>query len=295
MLAVHPFRGNDGKNYRNRNSSNSNVIVNGIPVSTQDKKENKETELQALENGMPVICVQSYGKGRSMAFMSDSAGGWGIDYQMQWGPQPNTNDYYEQFWTNTIRWLAENSMAKHRLKLIGNTDAISYKPGGTVKLRAQILAPTDPEEMAVNKVVARLLTKDSSNVDLAFDADRNEFIGELKLPDVIEGDEVGIEFRAIDPESQLIGKDVAKIRLLKFSKEYNDPTPDTTLMADLARVTEGKVLENTDDLLALLNRKVEDEKDKRQYNVPLWDSTWMWALIVFLFSVEWLLRRLVRY
>ena len=77
----------------------------------------------------PFIAVQDYGKGRTMAFLSDAAGGWGDGgYQGYWGPKmladalgtkapeglastidPATapsNEFYNRFWVNTIRWLA---------------------------------------------------------------------------------------------------------------------------------------------------------------------------------------------
>ncbi|MEO7319052.1 MAG: glutamine amidotransferase, partial [Chthoniobacteraceae bacterium] len=34
----------------------------------------------------PIIAVQEYGRGRTMAFLSDPAGGWGQEYQGVWGP-----------------------------------------------------------------------------------------------------------------------------------------------------------------------------------------------------------------
>ena len=46
----------------------------------------------------PFIVVNSYGKGRTMAFASDLAPHWGTDF-VKW-------EFYPKFWHNSLRWLA---------------------------------------------------------------------------------------------------------------------------------------------------------------------------------------------
>src|SRR5262249_30243551 len=63
-----------------------------------------------------VLAVQSIGKGRSMAFTSDTTRTWGRDFETLWGERRNTSAplreqncdsrYYRQFWVNAVRWLA---------------------------------------------------------------------------------------------------------------------------------------------------------------------------------------------
>lgn len=57
-----------------------------------------------------LLAVQQIGRGRTMAFTSDSTRDWGTAFQTVWGPSRRSNAYYRKFWNHTIRWLA----AEHR-------------------------------------------------------------------------------------------------------------------------------------------------------------------------------------
>jgi uncharacterized membrane protein len=57
-----------------------------------------------------LLAVQQIGRGRTMAFTSDSTRDWGAAFQTVWGPSRRSNAYYRKFWNHTIRWLA----AEHR-------------------------------------------------------------------------------------------------------------------------------------------------------------------------------------
>jgi uncharacterized membrane protein len=57
-----------------------------------------------------LLVVQQIGRGRTMAFTSDSTRDWGAAFQTVWGPSRRSNAYYRKFWNHTIRWLA----AEHR-------------------------------------------------------------------------------------------------------------------------------------------------------------------------------------
>jgi uncharacterized membrane protein len=63
-----------------------------------------------------ILAVQELGKGRTMAFTSDTTRGWGSDFETLWGEPMNPSQppseqncdarYYRRFWLNAIRWLA---------------------------------------------------------------------------------------------------------------------------------------------------------------------------------------------
>ncbi len=62
-----------------------------------DPKEN--SEVLATISGDPFIIIGNSDKGKSMAFMSDLAPHWGIDF-VKW-------EYYGKFWYQAIKWLTE--------------------------------------------------------------------------------------------------------------------------------------------------------------------------------------------
>ncbi|MBS3812707.1 cytoplasmic protein [Candidatus Bipolaricaulota bacterium] len=59
------------------------------------------TVLAEAGDGDPFITVWEYGDGRSMAFASDLAPHWGIDF-VDW-------ESYPRFWAQTLRWLSKRT------------------------------------------------------------------------------------------------------------------------------------------------------------------------------------------
>ena len=82
---------------------------------------------------IPVFSCQSYGKGRTFAFSSDTTYGWGRDFEKFWGN--GDNRYFRKFWRNVVVWLAENSANANR-RLEVQTDKVLYHPGEPVLISA---------------------------------------------------------------------------------------------------------------------------------------------------------------
>src|SRR6185295_10784920 len=69
-----------------------------------------------------ILAVQNIGKGRSMAFTSDTTRTWGRDFETTWGEPVNPSlpvsdrscdsRYYRQFWVNAVRWLASGRLGR---------------------------------------------------------------------------------------------------------------------------------------------------------------------------------------
>jgi len=248
------------------------------------------------ERKTPVISVQSYGKGRSMAFTSDAAGGWGDYYQTQWGEGEKDNRYYRRFWANSLKWLTENSLARRRTELIGNTEAVTYKPGQTVKLRAQMMKPAARPDDRPATVKARFDWLEGESAELRWDANNRQYRGELQLPEKLEEPEVAITFTAADAEGHTVAEDRVAIRILRIKKEFVEVRPDRELLAELARVTGGAFLRGESDLKPMLENTIRAQKERlRHFKVPLWDRTWLWCILIVLLSAEWLIRKIIRF
>ncbi|MBN1518263.1 hypothetical protein JXA32_17005 [Candidatus Sumerlaeota bacterium] len=267
---------------------------------SEQSPELASQQVNDVEQDMPLICVQPYGKGRSMAFMSDAAGGWGVNYQTEWGEggpadHKEGNKYYRQFWVNTVRWLAENSMARRGSPVIGNTEAITYKPGEAIRVRAQLILPGG-EDSGAGRVTARFDGEGAheQETELEFDPENAEHAGFVKVPEAFDWEEAKVVFTAYSARGDQIGEDELPVRILQLSKEYENPLPDEETMKQLAQLTGGETLSGAQEIRELLRRKIEEQKlETRQYNVPLWDSPWLWGLLILLFGVEWLTRKLV--
>ncbi|MFM1551145.1 MAG: glutamine amidotransferase [Lentisphaeria bacterium] len=274
ILAVHPrFKG-------------TNLVNRAKPAAT--------TLAMYEERGMPIICVQAYGKGRSMAFTSDAAGGWGDYYQTEWGADEKDNRHYQRFWVNTARWLTANSIAHRSRRLTGNSDAVTYSQGETIPVRARFLsAGTGGLRLSAWLDGAA----DNAKVPLRMNTDTGEFDGVVRLPATFADTEATIVFAAESTKSgEIVATDELTVRVQQLDHELSDLTPDPELMAQVARITGGRVIETTDELAAVIESKVTTTASGAERHIePLWDSPWLWALLIALLSSEWIVRRVVRY
>ena len=266
---------------------------------------------------MPLICIQPYGKGRTMAFLSDTTWGWGKAFESEWGtnllsdgtppeqrrmppahthpggPPPEQggdNTYFRKFWVNTVEWLSKNSLAYRNARLLVNTERITYRPGDDVRLRAAVLATEDTPPDAFN-VTARLDPVEQRAKPLEFAEDRAEHVGSLTIPASFAGRRLRVVFRATGTGRDDL-EETVEIRVLQRGKEFREPEPDHPLLEELARATGGKVIRAEKDLLSLLEERTARLPKPRVFPVPKWDRWWLWALLVALLSVEWVVRRL---
>ena len=266
---------------------------------------------------IPIFAGQSYGKGRTMAFMTDTTAEWGRYFETMWGeglrdftdllppgrrpsvdyrpraPSPaegGDNTYFKKYWVNIVRWLAENSQAHLGGMLAGNTERVTYRPGEEVKLRAALLQAAEPEAGNL-RVVAYAKLPGAAPVAMSYEPDRKEYTGTYRLPEEITADEVEIEFVA-QGSAEAERRDRLNISILHQKEEFRNPQPDFELMAELARATSGETLADAGDVRALLQKRDEEKKEPLRFRVPVWDTLSLWAALLALLAAEWILRRL---
>jgi len=263
----------------------------------------------------PFIAVQDYGRGRTMAFLSDAAGGWGDGgYQGYWGPKmladslgdklpeaaaridvstTPSNEFYNRFWVNTIRWLAENSARRKHQALAGRSDAIIYHPGEAVKLAATVLNIFDDAALEQQSVGARLSIEGQDRVRLAYDRDRKEFVGQLTLPEDIKGSELRVKFDSIGNGPP--ASDEIRLRIMQIEREFVDASPDLQLMADVASSTGGVVLGQPGEARAFMEKhRIEAQAESTPYSEPLWSRAAIWAALLAALTCEWIVRRIAK-
>lgn len=245
---------------------------------------------------MPLITVQTYGRGRSLAFTADAAGGWGERYQTEWGEGERDNRHYRRFWLNAVRWLAENSLASHRTEFLATADALQYRPGETVALRARFHLVDDPARLRPLAVTARLAEAPDTVATLQLDPARCQFLGNLPLPAGLAGEQATIHLTATDPVGKTVGEQHLVVGLDQTSLELAEPDPDHAALAALAELTGGELLADSGQVRALLARPAElPGPAARRYAVPLWDSAWLWFLALLAMSAEWFYRKALRF
>ena len=81
------FPGFGGANYAKRAKPGAHVLARiSMPGTAIDD--------------LVLFAVQQIGRGRTMAFMSDTTSGWGTSFESRW-PSPENPVYYRKFWNNT--------------------------------------------------------------------------------------------------------------------------------------------------------------------------------------------------
>ena len=90
------------------------ITVRGVELPPRGVAHERPRRV-ATPNGeppLPVFSCQSFGKGRTFAFSSDTTFGWGCDFEEFWGE--GDNRYFRQFWRNVVYWLTENRRGSNR-------------------------------------------------------------------------------------------------------------------------------------------------------------------------------------
>ncbi|MBI1176530.1 hypothetical protein GC207_03740 [bacterium] len=245
-----------------------------------------------------ILAVQQIGKGRSMAFTTDTTSAWGYQFERMWG-EPTTDGlanrlstdarYYKQFWVNAVRWLAANRFEKEQMPVKLELASSEVRPGEEVAFTAkpELL---DGKPVGELKVQARLWDGDRlvQEAGLLWDESSGAWRGSV-IPDRVG--KFTLKLTATNPEGQST-EAAHLLNVSELDREMAQVRARPELLEQLARETSGTVLrldsspEDVQTALAGLN-VISVKYEKR----PLWD-TWVWlALIIGLLTTEWVIRR----
>ena len=249
------------------------------------------------KRSMPIIAVQPYGRGRSMAFTSDAAGGWGEKYQTEWGEGDGERDnrHYRRFWVNAIRWLAENSLAEHRTPLLASTSAVSCRPGERVTVRVRRWKLDEASRLRGMEVTASVSGALQSTRPLQLNPAEGAFVGTVEIPRSLKGNDAEILIKAVGADGKSAGEDRVYVRLSRLSLELSEPAADHDTLRELADLTGGRVVTDVSDAIELVEKGcLAKEEAARQYTVPVWDRWWAWLALTLLLALEGFHRRACR-
>jgi uncharacterized membrane protein len=279
------------------------------------------------EGSGPLITVQSYGRGRSMAFLSDTNGGWATAY-IHWGEEKSgahigstrelghgpqilqstagmtdgdavppgmihPSPYFGQFWVNTVRWLAENSIRRLGEGISGRAADSVARPGAELAISAEITAGVSAEEMPGLPVTARLLLPGAKTQRLKWDRDRREFTGTVEIPADISAKNIGLVFESATNTRTI--SDRINLPVLSLNPEIERVEATPGLLRDLAAATGGSEVATPQEAAAALRADM-DRSGKGELVLlrPAWDKPLFWAIIACLLGAEWMLRKLGR-
>ena len=236
--------------------------------------------------GAPLLAIGRFGKGRTLAFMSDDAWRWNF---IAAGNRESPQNHLKLV-RQMVRWLAqEPSFEQVQLRAIA-----SARPGEKIAIKLRVLKddflPTFQASVQLRVIGPE---GEPSLVLASADAEEGEYTGEYTP--TREG-----TYR-VEAEASLAGKPLGKDRT-SFSVAYgygetDDGLPRADLLKQLAATSQGEFFSLNDwneKSLERIAAKIESHAPAQiteQRQTRLWSTLWPFSLILTLLSVEWWMRR----
>jgi uncharacterized membrane protein len=238
-----------------------------------------------------LLAAQPYGRGRTLAMVTDTTAGWGADFEDQWG-EGGDNRHFRRFWQNAVRWLAAYRLRVPRSLVLLATDRNVYEPGERVRFEAQAWdEQCEPATQATltltvrrpgdGEPVALRMSPDLGRpgfYEAAFHA-AQEGVYEARVASAVGG--------------QTLGEDAALFTARPTDREMRDYPLREGLLRSLAEQTGGAYAASP-DAAALAGRLVQTTHAAKRYTIrPAWAEPWLLAALVALLGAEWWFRRRV--
>ncbi len=237
-----------------------------------------------------LVAVQQYGRGRSMAFCTDTTAGWGTRFEEDWGVDGDRR-HYKEFWQNAVRWLAAYRMQAPNSLVLVETDRALYEKGSRVGVRVRAL-DEDYEPAGSARVEASVRTPSGKSSSMKVTARPGE-------PGVF-----ACSFEAAEPglyriaasaalKGEKLGQDSCMVSVEEASRELRDCGRNLRLLERIASKTGGKVLDETSGGVAVVRDELLERLSvlRRHRDEDLWDSWWLLGAVVALLGTEWALRK----
>jgi len=225
----------------------------------------------------PLIAVQRYGEGRSMAFTGEAAWRWKMLL-------PSEDRLYETFWRQAMRWLAGGSPDPVALSM---PDAAMAGDVVSVSLLVR-----DADFAPVGGAAVSLTVAGPGGV--ARDLHATAALGEPgRYATGFRADEPGL-YRVHTEARQgaaVLGTAESVVLVGGVDREMADPRRNDDVLRRLAEATGGELVASG-DAGRIADRLAAREADQRPAAMrELWHTPWTFLLVVALVGTEWGLRR----
>jgi uncharacterized membrane protein len=247
-----------------------------------------------------ILAAQEIGKGRSMAFTSDTTFLWGDHFQTLWGEPIHANRplseqncdarYYKQFWVNAVRWLSANKFHRDQNLLVLEMARSHGAPGQDLPFTADLFNGAG-EKVSDADVVVRLMEgdKEIARVKPRFQEGTGSYRGSIRLD--APGKYV------IRASAQITATELAESQALvvceEMDQEWDDIRAKPELLRDIARWSGGLDLSELEkNPRAIKNALGGAQPFTVKYRrASLWDRTPWLIFLIGLLTAEWVLRR----
>lgn len=234
--------------------------------------------ITAGEGGAPVAAVRSVGKGRTMAFATDTS--W------KWAMSGARGHEHADFWRSAVRWLVKDA-EQRQVQVI--TDKENYRLGESVQVQIRVLgadhAPR-PDASISGAIVA--LSGDAPPIPIVGTTDPDGQYG-FVLPAVREGTlSIEVDVAEIaDP----FGFAEARVSVTDREGELEHPRVRPDLMMAIAAATGGKAFKEAPDPRDAPRKPADSLLATDRTVEALWSHPALLFLLVLPLGIEWVLRR----
>ena len=236
--------------------------------------------------GSPLLTIGRFGKGRSLALMTDDVWRWNF---IAVGNRETPQNHLKLI-RQAVRWLAqEPAFEQVQIRPIPTS-----RPGEKVAIKLRVLKD-DFTPTAQASVQLRVFGPEGepSLVSATADSEEGEYTGEYTPTK--EG-----SYR-VEAEANLAGKTLGRDKT-SFSVafpygESDDGRPRTDLLKQIAEASHGEffsINDWNDKALDKIAAKLESHAPSQiveQRQTRLWSTLWPFSIILALLSVEWWMRR----
>ena len=265
------FPGFGGLNLVNR------LKPGAVSLALHDKKTNQYGPLV-------VFAVQQIGRGRTMAFTSDTTPGWGSSFESRFGSGTDRNGYYRQFWNNAVRWLAADRIQRKAGEIDIQTPTAPVQIGDTVLLTVTTLSP-DPEA----KLTLKLVRPDKTEVDLPLESSLSDgSFAATFLAEQTGGYRLVASLAKAEDETVFARQFIA---VTPNRRELETTKANHELLQSLAETTGGRFSAGLGQALSATQLGQMQAQFVEYRESSTWDRWWYLLLLAALLGTEWTLRR----
>jgi hypothetical protein len=243
-------------------------------ILAQDKVNNKVINA-------PLILIKNFSSKRSVTVLAKDIWKWKLQVA------PKGIDLFDSFIFNSLRWLK----AEEEQKLVSiKSSKKNYSQGERIEFSAQV------SDESLNPI-------SDAEIKIKIKSDKNEYEADMQNvgPGLYEGsiiiNETG-DFRFSGEaytDGTLLGKDDGSFNIGEIDLEMINPVMNYSLLNLLAKDSGGEFYtpNNCKPLMARINQlnKLSSKEKIVKSEITLWSDTWMLLIAIFLFSLEWFIRK----
>ncbi len=229
----------------------------------------------------PLIISNNFSGKRSIAVLAKDIWKWKLQVA------PKGLDVFDSFIVNSLRWLR----ASEEKKLVNIKPSKKiFSQGESIEFLGEVL------DESLNPVSDAEIKINISSASNKFEANMQNIGPGLYEGSIVINETGDFRFSAqAESNDRILGNDNGSFNIGEVDIEMINPVMNYSLLNLLANETGGEYYSpnNYSELLKRLNElKVNSSKERIVTSeISLWSDTWMLMIAIFLFSMEWFIRK----